>query len=414
MICSRVYLITLMSASNIALAVQAADLPAVPVNQSAVSEDGIWTTVLDIDSKFSSWRGTRGFPTSIDGKGKGYQFYMPFGISLSGTPGTDWKYEFQARSGYAFSKQSTIGAAGSVNTLTDTTLQATVTYLGIDGVVPFAAMNINAPTGTAALYRSARFARMDADLVDLSNFGEGWNFGPSLGANIPITDDLLVTLGAGYTHRGGFRRETDDGTGEFITRQKMKAGNTISFNASATYQLDSWSFMLGASYATESKTYVDGIENFRAGDRMTFLGSITQNWNNTWSTVLSGNLVLSDKNENLPLGGVSIIPETYNSNNRVFRIGLDHYWTEGNWTLGPSVSYLDREKNAYDSLNYSFIPAKTRYAGGGVAKYKLNDTILMSARVDRIWTHEKDYPITNVPAVKSNAWFLSLGAALTY
>lgn len=414
MICSRVYLITLMSASNIALAVQAADLPVVPVNQSAVSEDGIWTTVLDIDSKFSSWRGTRGFPTSIDGKGKGYQFYMPFGISLSGTPGTDWKYEFQARSGYAFSKQSTIGAAGSVNTLTDTTLQATVTYLGIDGVVPFAAMNINAPTGTAALYRSARFARMDADLVDLSNFGEGWNFGPSLGANIPITDDLLLTLGAGYTYRGGFIRETDDGTGEFITRQKMKAGNTISFNASATYQLDSWSFMLGASYATESKTYVDGIENFRAGDRTTFLGSITQNWNNTWSTVLSGNLVLSDKNENLPLGGVSIIPETYNSNNRVFRIGLDHYWTEGNWTLGPSVSYLDREKNAYDSLNYSFIPAKTRYAGGGVAKYKLNDTILMSARVDRIWTHEKDYPITNVPAVKSNAWFLSLGAALTY
>jgi hypothetical protein len=120
------------------------------------------------------------------------------------------------------------------------------------------------------------------------------------------------------------------------------------------------------------------------------------------------------KNENLPLGGVSIIPETYNSNNRVYRIGLDHYWTEGNWTLGPSVSYLDREKNSFDSLNYSFIPAKTCYAGGGVAKYKLNDAILMSVKVDRIWTYEKDYPITNVPTAKSNAWFLSLGAALTY
>lgn len=410
----KLALIVSVSVLSLFSPVLAADMPSVPVNQTGTSDDGVWTTVVDVDAKYSTWRGTRGFPTSLDGKGKGYQFYMPFGISTSGTPGTDWKYEFQARSGYTFSKQSTSGAAGSVNTLTDTTLQATVTYLGIDGVVPFVSMNINAPTGTAALYRTARFARMDADLVDLSNFGEGWNMGPSIGANIPITDNLLLTLGAGYTHRGDFTRETDDGSGDFITRQKMKPGNNISLNASATYQLDTWSFMLGASYATESKTYIDGAENFRAGDRYTILGSITQNWNNTWATVLSGNLILSNKNESLPLGGSSIIPETYNSNNRVFRIGLDHLWTEGSWTLGPSISYLDRDKNAYDSLNYSYIPAKTRYAGGGVAKYKINDAILMNARIDRIWTHEKEYPITSVPNVKSNAWFMSLGAALTY
>ena len=394
--------------------VLAADKPAVPVNQTATSDDGVWTTVLDADSKYSSWRGTRGFPTSLDGKGKGYQFYMPFGISTAGTPGTDWKYEFQIRSGYTFSKQSTPGAAGSVNTLTDTTLQSTITYLGIDGVIPFVSMNINAPTGTAALYRAARFARMDADLVDLSNFGEGWNFGPSVGANVPITDDLMLTLGVGYTHRGEFTRETDDGTAEFATKQKMKAGNNISLNASASYQLDTWTFMLGASYATESKTYIDGAENFRAGDRYTILGSITQTWSNTWATVLSGNAIFSNKNETLPIGGSSVIPESYNSNNRVFRIGLDHLWTEGNWTLGPSISYLDRDKNAYDSVNYSYIPAKTRYAGGGVAKYKVNNAVLMSARVDRVWTHEKEYPITSVPTVKSNAWFLSLGAAVTY
>ena len=235
-----------------------------------------------------------------------------------------------------------------------------------------------------------------------------------MGANVPISDDLMLTLGAGYTHRGEFTRETDDGTGEFGIKQKMKPGNTISLNASANYQLDSWTFMLGASYATESKTYIDGLENFKAGDRYTLLGSITQAWSNTWATVLSGNVIFSNRNENLPIGGTSIIPENYNSNNRVFRLGLDHLWTEGNWTLGPSVSYLDRDKNAYDSLNYSYIPAKTRYAGGGVAKYKINEAVLMSARVDRVWTHEKEYPITGVPSVKSNAWFLSLGAALTY
>ena len=116
----------------------------------------------------------------------------------------------------------------------------------------------------------------------------------------------------------------------------------------------------------------------------------------------------------MPIGGSSVIPESYNSNNRVFRIGLDHLWTEGNWTLGPSISYLDRDKNAYDSVNYSYIPAKTRYAGGGVAKYKVNNAVLMSARVDRVWTHEKEYPITSVPTVKINAWFLSLCAAVTY
>ena len=392
----------------------AVDPPVAAATQTATTPDGIWTAILDIDSKYSAWQGTRGFPTSRDGRGKGSQFYMPFGISLSGTPGTDWKYEFQARSGYAFSRQTTASSAGSLNTLTDTTLQSTVTYLGTDGFVPFISMNINAPSGKAALFGTARFARMDPDLVDLANFGEGWNVGPTIGANIPISDDLIFTVGAGYTARGEFTREADDGSSSFITPQKMNPGNNLSVNASANYQLDAWTFTLGASYTKESKTFIDRVENFRAGDKYTIIGSATRKWSEAWSTTLSGNAVFAAKNETLPYGGITVIPESYNSNSRMMRLGLDHLWTEGNWSLGPSASYLNRDKNAYDSLNYSFIPAKTRLAAGGIAKYKVDNAMLLSARVERAWVQEKEYPITDVPTVRSNAWFLSLGAALTF
>ena len=396
-----------------ATSVLAADPPDTAVNQAATSADGVWTAVVDIDSKFSAWQGTRGTPTSSNGRGRGSQFYMPFGLSLSGTPDSDWKYEFQARSGYAFTKQETVSSAGSLNTLTDTILQSTLTYLSIDGFIPFISLNVNAPSGKSALYGKSRFVRMDPDLVDLANFGEGWNTGPTIGANIPISDELIFTIGAGYTARGEFPRETDDGSGSFMMSQKMNPGNNLSVNASVNYQIEPWSFAVGLSYTKESRTFIDGLANFRAGDKYIIIGSATRAWSEVWSTSLSGNATFAAKNDTIPFGGTSVIPELYNSNSRMIRFGLDHLWTEGNWSMGPSVSYLNRNKNSYNSINYSFIPAKTRLAAGGLAKYKFNDTMFLSTRIDRAWVQEKEYPLIFVPIVKSNAWFLSLGAALT-
>ena len=50
------------------------------------------------------------------------------------------------------------------------------------------------------------FARMDPDLVDLSTFGEGWNFGPTIGFNVPITQTLILSAGVGHTWRGLYDR----------------------------------------------------------------------------------------------------------------------------------------------------------------------------------------------------------------
>jgi hypothetical protein len=380
-----------------------------------VSEDKVWTTVVDMDAGYTSWKSSRGYPTSINEvRGKGSQFYAPFGINVSGTPGTDLKYEFQVRSGYAFSKQATPYQSGSIATLTDTTLQTTVTYLAINGIAPFISININAPTGQSALYGLSRFAKMDSDLVDITHFGEGWNFGPSLGANIPVTDDFLITVGLGYTYRGEFVRETDDGSELFLDRLKMKPGNDITANISATYTIDTISLNSGVSYSTESKTYSNGQENFKSGDKYTFTASVSNSWNDVWSSTLSGSYIVAMKNENLPTGQPSLVLEAYNSNNRILNLSFSHIWSKDNWSIGPNLSYLNREKNGYDSLTYSYISAKEKFSSGASVKYKANDHSTISLKLDRIWTNENDYPLSTTPHVKSNAWLARIGAALSY
>jgi hypothetical protein len=66
---------------------------------------------------------------------------------------------------------------------------------------------VNVPTGQSALLGASAFARLDPDLVDLATYGEGLNVGPTGGVNIPLTDDLLVSAGGGYTYRGPYNRE---------------------------------------------------------------------------------------------------------------------------------------------------------------------------------------------------------------
>ena len=92
---------------------------------------------------------------------------------------------------------------------TDTVASGTITYLGLTGLQPFASLNLNLPTGRAALFGSSANARMDGDLVEIGSFGEGLNVGPTVGFNLPVNNTLMLTGSVGYTRRGSFEREND-------------------------------------------------------------------------------------------------------------------------------------------------------------------------------------------------------------
>lgn len=392
-----------------------------PVKATATgqSADKVWTTTVNVDARYTSWRSNFGYPTFFPpfpgGSGAGSQFYMPFGFQTVGAPSSDWRFDFAVRSGYVESRQTTAGFSGSVSTLTDTALSGTVTYTGIAGVVPFLSLNINAPTGTAALYGNARFARMDPDLVDIPTYGEGWNIGPTVGVNIPITQSLLLTASVGHTQRNRFTKEGPiDAVTLAQSSVRFDPGDVTTYNIGVSYGEGPLAVQTSVAYATETTTVQDGVPQYRAGNRVTISGIVGYAWSAAWRSSLSGYWSYSDPNEVLSPISNTLIAEAFNSNNRVYRINFDTTWTQGPFSIGPTASYLNRDHNAYSPVTFQFIPAKDRYSLGVVGGYAVGATAALNARIERIWANERANPSYGVPAVKSDAWLIAAGGALQF
>src|SRR5262245_12403504 len=120
-----------------------------------------WSVTFASEARYYSWAGNRGYPTTVNtAPGSGSEVYVPFALQLAGKPAEDFKVQFLVRGGWVRAHQGTPGMTGTVDTATDTVTSGTVTYLGINGVQPFAALNLNLPSGRSALFGSAAFARM--------------------------------------------------------------------------------------------------------------------------------------------------------------------------------------------------------------------------------------------------------------
>jgi len=210
-----------------------------PVKAAVQSIDQLWNISFNSEVRYFSWNNTRGFTTDVaplSGNGHGTQVYAPMSLSVTGNPSPDWKYEFVLRGGFVSASQSTSGERGSVDTAVDTQVSSTVTYNGFTGFQPFVATLINVPTGSAALYGNSRFARMDGDLVDQGTYGEGFNFGPTAGVNIPLSQSLIFTLSGGYTLRTPFSKEANDPiTGLVTATVPIKNGDEATLTAALGY-----------------------------------------------------------------------------------------------------------------------------------------------------------------------------------
>ena len=409
----------------------AADLPSMPTKAVVKSADQAWTYTLNTEVRYFTWENTRGFPTDLaplSGRGHGTQVYSPTALSISGNPSSDWKIDSTFRTGFVWASQTTAGNRGDVSTPVDSQLSGTVTYLGINGIQPFGTLMFNLPTGRSALFGNARFARMDPDLVDLQTYGEGFNFGPTFGVNIPITPELIVTLSAGYTSRGAFDHEAANFLGLITATDRIKNGNETTVTGSVAWthgQLSvqgsiahAWD---GISTSTPGPLSSDGFGEYRVGPRTTVSGSIGYAWNTQWSSSVNGYWVHTDKNDVLNAAGTMLIPDMFNSNTDVFRINFDSTFKMKNGvSVGPVVSFLDRNHNSWDPVAFAFVPAKTRVSLGGVAAYNALPNVKINGRVEHIWTHEETHPDvpgfpgTGLPDMTGGSWLILGGVTVTY
>lgn len=393
----------------------------------APTAESAWTSVFDIETRYISWEGTRGSPTGFTAgtPGRGSQFYSPFALQVAGQPNADVKVEFTARGGWVDARQSSAGGlTGSLQTTTDTTLSGTVTYLALPGVQPFFSLNTNLPTGSRVLGPTQIATRMDPDLVEVAGYGEGFNIGPTFGANVGLGENTLMTLSAGYTHRGQFDRDSVIGVG--FPNSRMQPGDATSFNVQLTHQAGPWTLVGGATYVWNGATRLDGVFMTQPGALFALNGSAAYAWNARHRSTLAASWSTQQVNLTFDPTIPGNVLEPLNSNSDTARLAFDHgYQIDETWTLGGNASWFRRNANAYRPTDGAFTPAKTKWSVGGSLKAQVARNVSVTLKGERFWVHEHDkpdvvipgfgaIPDTGIPRLNYTGWIIALGGTVAF
>jgi opacity protein-like surface antigen len=424
------------------------DAPALPVSGPVAASPMSWSETFSTEARYFSWQGTRGTPTNavafpgpvpLATLGSGSELYTPYAAQLVGQS-NDLKIEMLMRGGWVWARQSTAGLTGTVSTATDTVTSGTVTYLGLRGLQPFASLDLNLPTGLAALTAGQINARMDPDLVDISTFGEGFNIGPTLGVNIPLTEAWLLTMSAGYTHRGAYDMEgplTPPGGGAAPQATNIKPGDALTVTAVLGYQAGPLSGKVTGTITENGTTRENDAPFVKPGQRALIAGTASYDWpgDHSGTTTVNASAAHSNRNEVLfqclmgcPIG---LVGEPFNTNSNVFQAGVQHLFNFNKFAAGPAGSFLFRDNNGYEPTTLQFVPAKQRWSAGVLAQYSPTNALSFNARLDRIWTHENLTPglangemlsvlagttVTSfsVPVISSTGWLLSVAMTASF
>jgi opacity protein-like surface antigen len=422
--------------------------PALPVTGQVIVPSMSWSETFSTETRYFSWQGTRGTPTNavvfpgpvpLATPGSGSELYTPYAAQLVGQS-NDLKIEMLMRGGWVWARQSTAGLTGTVATATDTVTSGTVTYLGLRGFQPFASLELNLPTGLAALTPGQINARMDPDLVDISTFGEGFNIGPTLGVNIPLTKAWLLTMSTGYTHRGVYSMEgplTPPGGGAAPQATSIDPGYALTFTAVLGYQAGPVSAKVTGTITENGTTKEDGAPFVKPGQRSLIAVTASYDWpgDRSGTTTVNASAAHSNRNEVLfqclmgcPTG---LVAEPFNTNSNVFLAGVQHLFNLNKFAVGPVASFLFRDNNGYEPTTLQFVPAKQRWSAGVLAQYSPTNALNFNARLDRIWTHENLTPgLANgemfsvlagttvsaftVPVISSTGWLCTVGMTASF
>lgn len=391
-----------------------------------------WNSTFDIETRYFSWKRTSG---NLPGQPRqeGTQSYTPVSFQIFGLPTDTWKIELFARGGYVDTSRSALPFApsfgvpfstGKVALATDTLFTGTVTYLGLDGFQPFYTLNLNLPTGETVLLGKKGIARTDPDLVDIPAFGEGFNHGHTIGANIPITTNIVATFSAGYTNVGGYDREVGDPktlNGELLPFDRVRPGDNTALSANLAAAFGQLNFNLSAAMTLYTPDRMNGVETFENGRSHYFSGSATYDWDQMWASTLTASyshsqrLYLAD-----PTTG-RLLAERYNSNSDLVRVTFSHRLAWQSFIFSGNVGYMYRNANEYSPLAQAFVPAKTRWSTGGGVKYAANNAVSFSARAEKFWIDEKVKPdfdamtgfVSGLP-MSYEGWMVAVGATVNF
>jgi len=387
------------------------------------------TLTLNSEARYMAYRTRIATPSNTTHQG--YQFYLPFGTQAEARLGDAAKLDFTVRSGWVRTHNKTTFGTGvtqtsDIDTWTDTSISTTANFNAIAGIQPFVQLSVNLPTGRANLGQNSR-ARVDSDTVELPTYGEGVNWAPTVGVNIPISQAAMISLGLGYTNRGAFDREAATvGLAGQPQIARLDPGNVTTYNIGLGYQQGPFAFQGSAAYSTETETTFDDQPFYKSGDRYMLSGAVGYSWNQYWASRINTSFSHFGKNnirDTVPPN--LLITEALNSNSNVYKVNIDSSYTEGAWSIGPTLGYVYRDQNAWSPTEQRFLPAKTSWSLGGVTQWNVTGKASVNARVERLWITEDDNPNkiiggpppipgSGTPEQKTDVWVFSLGGTIKF
>jgi hypothetical protein len=396
---------------------QSTTMPAKAPAATTQSDDGRWEATFNSEMRYFSWSSSQIYPPAAlvfpKSPSSGQSVYNPFGLEVKGRPNNDWEIDSIIRSAYVWSTQTSGGITGSYSGTTDTSVGTTVTYSGITGIQPFVSLNVNIPTGQTVLKGNSAFARPDYDVVGIPGFGEGLNYGVTSGFNLPITKQIVLSAGLGYTNRGTFDREGVVG-GLVQPNGIVDPGDVWTPNVSASYRGERLSLSASASFSQETTTRLNNVDYYKAGDRVFAAAGAGYAWDQNWASRLTGSASHYQSNKVLNAFGLPpLVLEPFNTNSDVFTVDFDTMYSNNGFSIGPTLGYLYRDHNGYDPVNFAFLPAKTKYSAGLSAQYAFAQRGSINIHVERMWLHEGPKPLF-YPDVGTDAWLATVGGVIRF
>ncbi len=196
------------------------------------------------DIKYYRWHSDEG--------DRGYQLYMPAVYTF-----IDGHMEYSFKTAYMYSNNKTGIDNGKYTGWTDSNLG--VAYNSKHGKYQtIYSLNVNLPTGKSNLYGNN--AIMTDDLVEMSRFGEGWNYIPAILFNWEARPGETWALGASYTRTGSYDYDSSRPDGW------IDPANNWTFLGRFKKIKENWQFVGEVQYSTYSKT-IEAASEYRQGDQ---------------------------------------------------------------------------------------------------------------------------------------------------
>jgi hypothetical protein len=205
----------------------------------------------------------------------------------------------------------------------------------------------------------------------------------------------------------------------------MNPGDVLTATGGFGTQIGQLLVQGSAGYSIETVTTANDRPFYRSGDRIFATGVLGYAWTDRLSSRLTASFTHTKRHDVLAGAPPVLATEAFNSNSNVTSLKLETTYVEGQWSLGPTAGFVYRDRNAWSSTSFSFLPAKTSWSAGGFGRFALTPHASVTARVERVWIREDENPDkivfsppplpgSGTPVIRTDVWVASLGGTIRF